>query len=288
MSNVTYHLIEGDNIKNVTAFFPNEHEPVKSADSNHPHWDSIINGLTNGDESVYALFDVRGGVGAKLRRLSERITTDGGNIYFDGDAIDDALSQQILRFLDEGVDDYKPLVNFMAKIAENPSQHSRDNLYRWLRAQGFSITLDGDLVAYKGVKVYRDEGRDETRYVSSHSGPAIVDGVAVNGRVPNNPGSVVEMPRSQVTANPAIGCHVGLHVGTWNYASTFADVTLEVHVHPRDVVSVPTECSDAKMRVSRYKVVQQIGKPYADAVLKPVEDYVDENEYVGDVGYVAQ
>jgi hypothetical protein len=283
MSNVKYHLIEGESVSNVTAFFPNEDEPIKSADSNHPHWSGIIAGLQAGDESVYALFDVRGGIGAKLRRLSDRITTDGGNIYFDGDLIDDVLSQQILRFLDAGVDDYKPLVNFMSKIAENPSEHSKENLYRWLKTHDFSITADGDIVGYKGVvMMHNDDGTNE--YQSKHRGPAIVDGVSVNGAVPNNPGSIVEMARSKVTHDPSVGCHTGLHVGTWDYANGFAKYVLEVHVNPRDVVSVPTENSDAKMRVCRYKVVQEINKPYEDVVVKPAEDYVDAG-WQGDVGY---
>jgi len=69
-----------------------------------------------------------------------------------------------------------------------------------------------------------------------------------------------------------VGCHTGLHVGTYAYASNFGQgALLEVQVNPRDVVSVPTDCSAAKMRTCRYVVVDTIDQPYTTAV-KPYDD----------------
>lgn len=280
MSNVTYHLVEGEKVSNVTAFFPDEHNPVKTADSRHPYWNDIVNGLRSGDDDVYSLFDVKGGLKKKLDRLSDRVDFDGEMVFFDGSPVNDALAKQIARFLEQGVSDWEPLVKFWEKVATNPSEHSRENLYRWLSTHDFSVTVDGDIVGYKGVKVV------DSVYKSIHAGPAYVDGVHVNGFVPNQPGTVVSMPRADVTENPAIGCHVGLHVGTWNYAQSFAQgAILEVHVNPRDVVSVPTECGDAKMRVSKYTVAGKVAGEYANAVVIPEEDFLDEDEWEGDVGY---
>lgn len=278
---IAYRKVEG-RVDTVVAFFPDKAEPIREADSNHPHWTAILEGLEAGDDDVYELFNVARGLTAKLRKLSERVDFNGQDVLFDGDTVDDALSQQIRRFLEAGVDNYQPLVNFWENIAQNPSEHSRENLYRWLRTHEFSITPEGYIVGYKGVQVY-----DNNEYKSIHSGPAVVDGVSVNGFVPNQPGSVVSMARSAVTEDPSIGCHVGLHVGTWDYANGFArGAVLEVHVHPRDVVSVPTECGDAKMRVSKYTVVDVVGGKYDDAVVyRGTEDYVDEDEWQGDVGY---
>lgn len=283
---INYHVVTGENLDSVVAFFPDKAEPIKVADSNHPYWTDIRLALQRGDESVYDLFDVRKGVGAKLRALSDRVDFDGENVYFDGSVVNDALAQQVVRFLEQGVSDWEPLVKFWEKIATNPNEHSRDNLYRWLQTHGFSITLDGDLVAYKGVKVGQDsEGNDQ--FQSKHAGPAFVDGVHVNGYVPNVPGTIVTMPRADVQHDPTQGCHRGLHVGTWEYASSFGDgVTLEVHVNPRDVVSVPTDSGDAKMRVCRYTVVKAVEGYHASAVVLPEEDYYDDG-WQGDVGYKA-
>ncbi len=283
---ITYKLVRDANrVETVVAFFPGEVESIRSADSNHPHWDAILDGLDSGDPTVYSLFDVWGGIKAKFQSLSDRVDYDGENIRFDGDVINDVLANQIQRFLEAGESDWEPLVKFWEKVAQNPSEHSKENLYRWLRTHEFAITMEGDILGYKGVRV--SPGTLDN-YQSIHAGPAIVDGVAVNGHVPNQPGSVITMPRADVTADPRVGCHVGLHVGTWDYASSFGPVVLEVHVNPRDVVSVPTDCSDAKMRVSKYTVVKVRGEAYTGALL-PTEDFVDydeyEDEWEGDVGY---
>lgn len=283
MSNIAYHLVEGEKVRNVVAFFPDESQPIKSADSNHPYWNNILEGLRNNDESVYTLFDVKAGLAAKLRSLSDRVDFDGKNVYFDGSVVNNALSEQVVRFLEQGLSDWEPLVKFWEKVEQNPSQHSKENLYRWLSTHDFSITAEGDIVAYKGVKVGRKlDGADQ--YQSIHAGPAWVNGEHVNGYVPNEIGAVVTMPRTDVTADPSRGCHVGLHVGTYDYAKSFAQgVVLEVHTHPRDVVSVPTDCSDAKMRVCKYTVAGVVDSPYTDAVVLPEEDFYDDWE--GDVGY---
>jgi hypothetical protein len=54
------------------------------------------------------------------------------------------------------------------------------------------------------------------------------------------------------------GCSVGLHVGTYDYASNFTLNVLEVHVNPRDVVSVPTDSNWAKVRCCRYVVIKEV------------------------------
>lgn len=284
---ISYHLVEGDLVKNVVAFFPDEQSPVRSADSNHPYWKDILLGLEENDPDVYDLFDVKGGLKKKLNRLSDRVDFDGTDVYFDGSIVNDALAEQISRFLEQGIPDWEPLVKFWEKVATNPSEHSKDNLYRWLRTHEFSVTVEGDIVAYKGVRVevVGTEDQSYSKFSSIHSGPAVVDGVSVNGYVPNQPGTVVSMPRTDVTADPSVGCHVGLHVGTHDYATGFAQgAVLEVHVNPRDVVSVPTDCGDAKMRVSKYTVAGKVAGAHADAVVIPEEDYFTDDEW-DDVGY---
>ena len=84
------------------------------------------------------------------------------------------------------------------------------------------------------------------------SGRATVNGTTHIGHIPNPPGAVVEMPRTQVNGDRHNGCSTGLHVGTWDYASTFGPKTLIVSVNPRDVVSVPKDCGYQKLRTCRY------------------------------------
>src|SRR6266542_722731 len=281
---INYRLLEGFPTKNVVAFFPDRADPLRQASSNHPHWTAILDGLRNDDPNTYELFDVRTGMHRRMTQLSDRISFDGDNILFDGDVVHSTLSDQIMRWLNEGEQDYRPLVNFWEKIASNPDENSRENLYNWLATEEFSITPDGDIVGYKGVESFTEDNKSGFR--SIHSGTAFVDGVEKSGKIPNQPGTVVSMPRSKVNGNPGVGCSYGLHVGTQSYAKSYGSVLLEVHVNPQDVVSVPSDESFKKMRVWRYKVVQVLGDKakYDKALVVPAEDYGYNDDY-DDVGY---
>lgn len=246
------------------------------ANESHANFHQITEALEaqeQGDPWTYAdpdhvvdLFDAAAAVASRFRRLSDRVTVADGVVYFDGDPVATPLTRQILRFVQEDVPDWQPLVAFFEKVQQNPSDHSREQLFVWLDQHRFSLTTDGDIICYKGVTrtPTEDGGYD---YRSVHSGPAIVDGVAVNGRVPNHPGAVVEMPRSKVQFNPAVGCSTGLHVATHQFASGWGTVVMEAHVNPRDVVSVPTECDAQKMRVSRYRVIREVASEYQEALV---------------------
>lgn len=265
-----------DGESNIVVFVAGQAPQVAS--QSHPNFDAIVSGALAGDDSVIELFDIADAAAQKFHRLSERVTTANGRLYLDGEEVDNALSTQVLRFMDEGVEDWKPLVAFFENVQANPNEHSREQLFEWLNRRDFTITADGMIVGYKGVASDGDGG-----YLSIHSGKAIVDGETVTGRIPTNPGSIVEMPRSEVEWNPSGGCHTGLHVGTFEYAEGFSRGTvLEVHVNPRDVVSVPTDSDAAKVRCCRYSVVREIEVPYTGAVIFDEADFEDEYDGWGD------
>lgn len=225
------------------------------ATNTHPNFARIVAGVTSGDESVVSLFDVQKTAQKRFDRLSERVTIASGKVYLDGEEVDNALTQQVVNFVDAGVEDFKPLVNFFEKIETNPNDHSRVQLYRWLADRNITITDEGNFIAYKGVNAMPDnDGGME--YYSISRGKAVSDGVSYDGEIPNPIGAIVEMPRGEVQHDPSVGCHKGLHAGTWSYASNFArGAVLTVEINPRDVVSVPTDCQDQKIRVCRYKVL---------------------------------
>jgi hypothetical protein len=274
--------------------YDNDGQPHIATDE-HPNYRQIIASLIEDDqnEDVLDLFDVSRTISAKLSRLTERISVANGVVYFDGDPVDNTISGQILRFAQQGVEDWQPLALFMENLAANPNEHSRTQLYDWLTANGeFTITEDGCILGYKGVMRDPEHG-----FVSISRGPAVVDGVAVNGNVPNRIGAVVEIGRSAVHHDPRVGCSTGLHVGTWEYAESFArGAVLEVHVNPRDVVSIPTDCGAQKMRCCRYTVVniieQKVQSPLAgfdaptwdedDFDWDEGDDFYDESEPVVD------
>jgi hypothetical protein len=270
VSNIQFSVVSSGDESFVTAFIPGEATPLVASRSGNPQFDQIIEALLAGDSDVADLFSLSKAVSEKFESLSDRVIVEGGNVLFDGAVIDNSLTKQIVRFLEED-EDFWPLVAFMDNVMDNPEPHSREQLYDWLNQRDFSITPDGMIVGYKGVASDAEHGY---RSISSGSEPVFVEvngeTTRYTGRIPNPVGAVVSMDRNLVQHDPSVGCHVGLHVGTYDYAKGFSHGTvLEVHVNPRDVVSVPTDCGWAKVRTCRYTVVDAIDAPYSTGLVDP-------------------
>lgn len=223
-------------------------------DSDNPMYSEIVDAVLDNDEWMAVdLMDSAKAANDRFQQVTDRVAVSGaGVVTFDGDVVDNSLADAIVRSMREGNADFANLALFMENIYQNPRKHSRENLFDWLRTHDFTITHGGLLVGYKGVS---DNLKSITR------GPGIVNGQPVNGALDNSVGNVLEMARSQVQHDPEVGCSVGLHVGTWDYASSFGPKVVKVLVNPRDVVSVPTDCGWQKMRVCRYKVAAVIDNP---------------------------
>jgi hypothetical protein len=254
-----FNIVSRESIPESVTVFHAGREYV--ATTEHPNFTNIIAVLNDhpsniAPDRVIGMFDLTNTVADKFSRLSERVLVRGGSVLFDGTLIDDVLTQTIVGFYTQGLPDWQPLVFFMEKIAQNPNEHSRRQLFSWLQRNQFSIDAEGDIIAYKGVR-RNGRSKDDADFLSVSQGKALVNGRWVEGRIPTSPGTIVEMPRDQVAHDPTVACHTGLHAGDWSYASTFADVTLRVKINPRDVVSVPNDESYRKMRVCRYRVLSE-------------------------------
>ena len=277
---IDYNLVETRKTRVLTVFY--EDGGIEVVPGDHPHFEDIISEIHSPftDESkIRNLADLSIRVAERFRSLSERVSVANGRVYFDGDETSSTITRQIVRFLDLDVDDWKPLVAFMEKIASNPNDHSREQLFDWLDARDFTIRPDGDLVGYKGVTKQADG-----TLVSGFSGKATVDGTVVTGQIPNAVGSEITMPRTSVAHDPSAACSTGLHVGNYEYARAFAHgALLKVAVNPRDVVSVPTDGGGDKVRVCRYRVLEVIDAPETEAVDATVYnwDYPDEYDPYG-------
>lgn len=285
-------LTETPELSTVTAYNVGAEAPLYTATSRHPNWTAIIFGLRAGDENVWSLFDVAGGVMQRLQQVSDRYSWDGSNVLFDGDVQEGPFAALLARAISEGnVANYTALAKFGEKVAQNPSDNSREQMFRFLANFEFQITPEGDVVAYKSVT---DTGkRDEQGRVVYLSGfasqapgvpSAFVNGKAVPplSRVPQSVGDKVSMPRSEVVDDPNQSCARGLHVATVNYWNGgWNKDTLEVHVHPRAFVSVPN-CEDAKARVHEYTVARVVTDvPVGGTVISDQTAPA----WAGDVGY---
>jgi hypothetical protein len=257
-----YNLVNYGDQSNITVVLDGE---MYVADNQHPNWNAIVKAVEAGDESnLEDLFDTQKAIDARFKRVSERVSVRGGKVLFDGDAVHNSLTDKIMRFLEEDVEDWQPLVAFMEKVYTNPSEHSRDQLFDFLARNEFSITPEGDIIGYKGLY-----SNGDGTFRSWHSGEAFVNGEFRNGQIHQTYGDVVEMPRSQVVFDPAQGCTVGLHVSNRRYATSYGDHVVTVLVNPRDVVSVPDHDNWQKVRVCRYTVLEDSEVELTDAVYEP-------------------
>lgn len=212
----------------------------------HPNFEEIRDSLLSRDfEGLERLVDVQSTI---LSELSENVTISGNTLYYKGEPLYDRLANTVVEFYKNGRSFFN-LVNFMENLFENPSRHSRTQLFEFLDRHDFAITDDGYFLAYKGV------GHD---FLSISSGSAYVNGELVLGRIPNNPGNLVQMDRKDVMDDPSVACSHGLHAGTWGYASAFGPKVVEVKINPKHVASVPNDCDFQKIRTEEYVVLRAV------------------------------
>lgn len=240
-------------------------------------------------EELLRAADLLGQVQEKFKRLEGildgRITLHekSRRLLVDGDPMDPSLEAHMMRLLradgsPKNMRDWVAFGRFVENLYANTSAFVRDQLFGWftyenIHGHGFTLTEDGCFLGYKGLK-----GTPEAP-VSIARGTAVVNGVEYNGTIPNPPGALVEMARSQVQDDPSVGCSTGLHVGTYAYAKSWSrGVLTTVKVNPRDVVSVPTECDAQKIRTCRYTVVDHVDLPLNSLTVysDDVEDLMSE------------
>ena len=171
-----------------------------------------------------------------------------GRVVINGVAAPEVLSNKIIRFSNEGLP-FQPLLRFAENLQKNPSFRAVNELYTFLEKNDHPLTENGNFIAYKRVRgTFRD----------IHS-----------NTMDNSVGKTLEIPRNQVDEDSNRTCSHGLHVANWTYAHTqFAssdsatDIMLEVEVNPADVVAIPVDYNNAKMRVCKYKVLGVVTTPF--------------------------
>lgn len=217
--------------------------------------DELITALISGadEETIEDILRLNDTLDRFLERLTERVSYSPATetVYFDGDPVDNVIANAIIERYNRGFDDIEPILNFYEKLMQNPSADSRRELYSYLNKHGLTLTENGNFLAYKGLR---------SDFTSINAGKGIVNGEFIaSGHLDNTPGNVVEFPRSEVDDNRDNTCSVGLHGGSYGYARDFAQGRLVlVEINPRDVVSVPSDHNEAKLRTCRYVVRQEV------------------------------
>jgi len=208
-----------------------------SVNTSHPEYNEIKQRCENEDESVMELI--------KKPKLEKPKPTDTGTLTIQGDyttyngrTIRNKYMIEIVNRLG-GVEN-DAVRRFVNRVCLNPRMESVQMLMEFLKHCHLPITDDGRFLAYKAVTHdYKDK---HTRTID------------------NSPGQSPEMDRDEVEFDPNVACSRGMHVGTIKYAKGFMstsnnDRLIICAVDPFDVVSVPYDCNQEKLRAFRYTVI---------------------------------
>jgi hypothetical protein len=171
--------------------------------------------------------------------ISPNLSVKDGSIYYEGEVLHNALTVRLLQMLEEGFN-LTPMVNFLENLMKNPSYRVVEKLYTFLEYGKNAITEDGHFLAYKAVRA---------DFMDIHS-----------GTFNNSVGQAPSVLRRNVDDNPNNVCSYGLHVCSFDYLSFFASANGHVMVckiNPADVVSIPVDYRETKMRVCKYEVISE-------------------------------
>lgn len=160
-----------------------------------------------------------------------------GNVFVNGKALAGPFVDMVIRLIDEGFDT-KPFAKFLTKMGQNKRPHVRAELADFVFARKIALTPEGDMVLYKRVNERFKDFR--------------------TGKFDNSVGSVCR--EENVDENRDNECSSGLHVCGFDYLPHFnagSGKVIAVLVNPKDVVAVPRDCRNAKMRVMEYKVLAE-------------------------------
>lgn len=182
----------------------------------------------------------------KLLEDHKDLGMDGDKLTFRGYPIHPSLSQKLEACLREGFG-AEPFLRFLENLAQNPRRDVLENLYQFLEYGKMALDDEGHFYAYKAV---REDFTD-----------------IYTGKYDNSIGQVLEMPAWAVDPNRDRTCSTGFHCCSFDYLPHFSHDdghVMVVRVNPRDVVAIPSDYQNTKMRVCRYEVVDEYKDYYSE------------------------
>ncbi len=219
-------------------------DQIYTVDNSHQRWDELLKYIKANDwENALNIIQIKDQIAGFIAG-DDNITIENDELRFNNEVLHNSLCTRLIEMFYEGFD-IQPMLNFLSNMMKNTSYTAIEGLYQFLENNNLPITPDGHFLAYKRIK---------SDWTDCHS-----------SQISNRVGEVVAMPRSRVEDNPSKSCAPGLHVCSLNYLTNFnGDRLIACKVNPADVVSVPNDYGNSKMRVCRYEVVQQLSMKLVD------------------------
>lgn len=167
------------------------------------------------------------------------VKSEEGNVKLPA-SLFDKISQTISE--DGAEDKIDKYIRFAENLADNVAYNIIQRLYDFISCSSIEIDEQGFIVAYKKV---RDDYTDI--YTRTFD---------------NSPGKTCSVPRNQVCDDMNQTCAEGLHVCSISYLPHYGQCVgnrvVRVKVDPRDVVAIPRDYNDSKMRCSKYTVIDDV------------------------------
>lgn len=183
-------------------------------------------------DEIYTAISIKNSI---ISKSEGKLTFENTKFKIGKEELPECITKYLVDF-DLNKIPLRVIVNFWNRLKNNPSEESKKDLFAFIKAAKIAITENGCFIAYKYV-------RDD--FMDCHT-----------GTFDNHPGMTPEMPRKDVDPDRNNTCSRGLHVCSWEYLGGHRKI-VECLVDPVDVVSVPVDYNNTKMRVCKYKVIRE-------------------------------
>ena len=226
------------------------------------------------DDEIISSISVRGAI--ETFSPTGKIKVHGNDVLYNDRALHGLDVDHLLEAIRTGnTRQARALTAFLENKQLNPSWKAINMMYKFRQDRGMPLTDDGYFLAYKGVmsNYWSKHGNTETIVLSG----AVDDG----GHIFNGVGEYIEVDRKCVEDDPANACGEGLHAGSLEYATSWAELVVLVKIHPKDVVSVPNQ-EDEKMRICAYLVIGECEGKMPEHFAKELDNDDDTCSECGD------
>lgn len=217
---------------------------MKPVDTAHGNYDAIKNAIIACQWDIIPnLINIKEQVESAIQASATagKVTIENGEVFYNNKAIHNTLTERIIDMVRQGFD-IGYMVKFLENLMKNPSYRAVNELYGFLESGSIPITENGTFLAYKKIR---------NDWTDIHS-----------GTFDNSIGAVCEMPRNMVDEDSSRTCSAGLHVCSYDYLAHFSrdndDRVVICEINPADVVSIPADYNNTKMRVCKYTVIGEV------------------------------
>jgi hypothetical protein len=200
-----------------------------------------------------------------------------GHILIGEEILPLSMSKRLFGLIDSD-SPFDPVLKFWDNLGDAPG-----DLFDFLDKIGIPLLADGRFLCYKRVHKIDDSEVGRKIWAHDENGKFVqFDAVlgdlvdAHSKTIRNNVGDKPLMNRAEVDDDRDQTCSHGLHVAAWTYAKNWYTngVLIEVAVFAQDVVAIPTDYEQEKMRTCQYEVIRIAGEPRLEPLAYSVGDAV--------------